>query len=280
MRAVCLWLSLRCMLLSATSTHFKWELMLYCLHCPTLNKILLLLLLLLLPLPLHSHSHSHSYSYSYSYAYAYSYSYSYSYSFHDQRCLTTGRISSDNKSVITSTYLFEVLWRFCFGTSRNVWFLTSPNNVSFSKVFVFQCTESYSCNQWQPAFSLYYEDLMKLIPLCWPFLTGATGGFSLNKLLTKQSRCLWFVTSRSWCDITLMRLLAIGTVIKTRLMSECQWLSAFLRHIVQDSIVRNEVSKPFIYVLQPLPLFKNTRVWSVLIMCYIIMPFNFPSMLN
>ena len=36
-----------CMLLSATSTHFKWELMLYCLHCPTLNKVFLLLLLLL-----------------------------------------------------------------------------------------------------------------------------------------------------------------------------------------------------------------------------------------
>ena len=34
-----------CMLLSATSTHFKWELMLYCLHCPTLNKVFLLLLL-------------------------------------------------------------------------------------------------------------------------------------------------------------------------------------------------------------------------------------------
>ena len=33
-----------CMLLSATSTHFKWELMLYCLHCPTLNKVFLLLL--------------------------------------------------------------------------------------------------------------------------------------------------------------------------------------------------------------------------------------------
>ena len=32
--------------LSATSTHFKWELM-YCLHCPTLNKVFLLLLLLL-----------------------------------------------------------------------------------------------------------------------------------------------------------------------------------------------------------------------------------------
>ena len=43
-----------CMLLSATNTHFKWELMLYCLHCPTLNKVfllLLLLLLLLLPTP-------------------------------------------------------------------------------------------------------------------------------------------------------------------------------------------------------------------------------------
>ena len=36
--------------LSATSTHFKWELMLYCLHCPTLNKVFLLLLLLLLRL--------------------------------------------------------------------------------------------------------------------------------------------------------------------------------------------------------------------------------------
>ena len=35
-----------CMLLSATSTHSKWELMLYCLHCPTLNKVFLLLLLL------------------------------------------------------------------------------------------------------------------------------------------------------------------------------------------------------------------------------------------
>ena len=35
-----------CMLLSATSTHFKWELMLYCLLCPTLNKVFLLLLLL------------------------------------------------------------------------------------------------------------------------------------------------------------------------------------------------------------------------------------------
>ena len=35
-----------CMLLSATSTHFKWELMLYCLHCSTLNKVFLLLLLL------------------------------------------------------------------------------------------------------------------------------------------------------------------------------------------------------------------------------------------
>ena len=37
-----------CMLLSATSTHFKWELMLYCLHCPTLDKVFLLLLLLFL----------------------------------------------------------------------------------------------------------------------------------------------------------------------------------------------------------------------------------------
>ena len=37
-----------CMLFSATSTHFKWELMLYCLHCPTLNKVFLLLLLLFL----------------------------------------------------------------------------------------------------------------------------------------------------------------------------------------------------------------------------------------
>ena len=37
-----------CMLLSATSTHFKWELMLYCLHCPTLNKVFLLLLFLTL----------------------------------------------------------------------------------------------------------------------------------------------------------------------------------------------------------------------------------------
>ena len=37
-----------CMLLSATSTHFKWELMLYCLHCPTLlNKVFLHLLLLM-----------------------------------------------------------------------------------------------------------------------------------------------------------------------------------------------------------------------------------------
>ena len=33
--------------LSATSTHFKGELMLYCLHCPTLNKVFLLSLLLL-----------------------------------------------------------------------------------------------------------------------------------------------------------------------------------------------------------------------------------------
>ena len=32
-----------CMLLSATSTHFMWELILYCLHCPTLNKFVLLL---------------------------------------------------------------------------------------------------------------------------------------------------------------------------------------------------------------------------------------------
>ena len=40
------------MLLSATNTHFKWEIMLYFLHCPTLNKVfLLLLLLLLLPTP-------------------------------------------------------------------------------------------------------------------------------------------------------------------------------------------------------------------------------------
>ena len=30
------------MLLSATSTRFKWELMLCCLHCPTLNKVFLL----------------------------------------------------------------------------------------------------------------------------------------------------------------------------------------------------------------------------------------------
>ena len=37
-----------CMLLSATSTHFKWELVLHCLHCPTLNKVFLLLLFLLL----------------------------------------------------------------------------------------------------------------------------------------------------------------------------------------------------------------------------------------
>ena len=34
--------------LSATSTHFRWELMLYCLHCPTLNKVFLLLFLLFL----------------------------------------------------------------------------------------------------------------------------------------------------------------------------------------------------------------------------------------
>ena len=38
-----------CMLFSATSTHFKWELMLYSLHCPALNKVFLLLLFLLLP---------------------------------------------------------------------------------------------------------------------------------------------------------------------------------------------------------------------------------------
>ena len=31
---------------SATSTHCKWELMLYCLHCLTLNEVFLLLLLL------------------------------------------------------------------------------------------------------------------------------------------------------------------------------------------------------------------------------------------
>ena len=31
--------------LSVTSTHFKWELMLYCLHCSTLNKVFLLLLM-------------------------------------------------------------------------------------------------------------------------------------------------------------------------------------------------------------------------------------------
>ena len=37
-----------CMLLSATSTHSKWELMLYCLHCPTLNKVFLLFSFLLL----------------------------------------------------------------------------------------------------------------------------------------------------------------------------------------------------------------------------------------
>ena len=44
---ILLYMTMR-MLLSATSTHFKWELMLYCLHCPTLNKVFLLLLLLLL----------------------------------------------------------------------------------------------------------------------------------------------------------------------------------------------------------------------------------------
>ena len=53
-----------CMLLSATSTHFKWELMLYCLHCPTLNKVFLLLLLLLLdpytwPWSPNGHGHGH-----------------------------------------------------------------------------------------------------------------------------------------------------------------------------------------------------------------------------
>ena len=41
--------------LSATSTHSKWELMLYCLHCPTLNKVFLLLLLLLHLVPDFSH---------------------------------------------------------------------------------------------------------------------------------------------------------------------------------------------------------------------------------
>ena len=35
-----------CMLLSATSTYFKWEVMLYCVYCPILNKVFLLLLLL------------------------------------------------------------------------------------------------------------------------------------------------------------------------------------------------------------------------------------------
>ena len=38
--------------LLATSTHFKWELMLYCLHCPTLNKVFLLLLLLVRDKPI------------------------------------------------------------------------------------------------------------------------------------------------------------------------------------------------------------------------------------
>ena len=36
-----------CMLMSATSTHFKWELMLYCLHCPTLNTVFTLTFTLL-----------------------------------------------------------------------------------------------------------------------------------------------------------------------------------------------------------------------------------------
>ena len=36
--------------LSSTSTRFKLELMFYCLHCPTLNKVFLLLLLLLFTL--------------------------------------------------------------------------------------------------------------------------------------------------------------------------------------------------------------------------------------
>ena len=36
------------MLLLATSTHFQWELILYCLHCPNLYKVFVLLLLLLL----------------------------------------------------------------------------------------------------------------------------------------------------------------------------------------------------------------------------------------
>ena len=44
--------------LSATSTHFKWELMLYCLHCPTLNKVFLLLLLLLLKMSIFQHTES------------------------------------------------------------------------------------------------------------------------------------------------------------------------------------------------------------------------------
>ena len=43
---MCIWLyMIMCMLLSATSTHFKWELMLYCLHCPTVNKVFLLFVL-------------------------------------------------------------------------------------------------------------------------------------------------------------------------------------------------------------------------------------------
>ena len=36
-----------CMLLTATDTHFKWELISYCLQCPTLIQVFLLLLLLL-----------------------------------------------------------------------------------------------------------------------------------------------------------------------------------------------------------------------------------------
>ena len=33
-----------CMFLPVTSTHLKWELILYWLHCPALNKIFLVLL--------------------------------------------------------------------------------------------------------------------------------------------------------------------------------------------------------------------------------------------
>ena len=40
-KTTCLLYMIMCMLLSATSTHSKWELML---HCPTLNKVFLLLL--------------------------------------------------------------------------------------------------------------------------------------------------------------------------------------------------------------------------------------------